>query len=225
MGMHSFLRTISLGNNLSEEQLDILVQSSRKKRYRSGQLVFCEKDESRCFFVVMSGTVKLFKSSPDGKEQTLYLLGPGELFGMCAAFSDSVFSANAMALEESTILIFPGDVLDIMALKDPTILFNMISILSCRLKESMALIEALSLMETPQRVASFLLFSILKKDCREGDNTEIAISRREMSKIIGTAPETLSRVLKMMASEKIISIQGRNIRILDCEELEGMARG
>ncbi len=225
MDIISFLRTTPLSRNLSEDQLQILAQSAREKRCRAGQLIIGERNEIRTFFIVAAGRVKMFKSSSDGKEQTLYLLGPGEMFGMCAAFSDSIFPANAMTLEETTLLILPGTVIEDLAKKDPTVLFNLIFILSGRLKESMSLIESLSLMETPQRVASFLLFSGLKKDCREGEIAELTISQRELSKILGTTPETLSRILKKLAGENIIEVTGRKIRVLDCEALEELATG
>jgi len=225
MDIVTFLRTIPFSKNLPEEQLEILAKSARKKRYRAGQLIISEMNETRTFFIVASGKIKMFKSSSDGKEQTLYLLGPGEMFGMCAAFSDSIFPANAMALEESTLLLFPDTVLEYLAKQDPTILFNLIFILSCRLKESMSLIGSLSLMETPQRVASFLLFSSLKKDCRKGEVAKLTITQRELSKILGTTPETLSRILKKLARENIIRVTGRNICILDCEALEELATG
>jgi len=225
MDIISFLRTVPLSRNLPEDQLENLAKSAREKKYRAGQLIVGERDETHTFFMVASGRVKVFKSSHDGKEQTFYLLGPGELFGMCAVFSDYIFPANVMTLEESTLLIFPGKVLEDLAKKDPAILFNMISVLSCRLKESMSLIESLSLMEGPQRVASFLLFSSLKKDCREGEVAELTISQKELSKVLGTTPETLSRILKKLAEENIISVTGRSIRILDCEGLEELATG
>ena len=225
MDVISFLRTVPLSGNLPEDQLEILAQSAREKKYRAGQLVIGERDEAHTFFMVASGRVKMFKGSHDGKEQTFYLLGPGELFGMCAVFSDCIFPVNVITLEESTLLIFPAKVLEDLARHDPAILFNMIFILSCRLKESISLIESLSLMEAPQRVASFLLFSSLKKDCREGEVAELAISQRELSKVLGTAPETLSRILKRLAGENIIRVTGRNIRVLDCEALEELATG
>ena len=225
MDIKSFLRTTPLSENLSEAQLEILANSSREKKYRTGQLIVGERHETRTFCMVTSGTVKMFKSSHDGKEQTLSLLGPGDLFGMCAVFSDYIFPANAMTLEKSTLLMFPGTVLEDLSKKDPTILFNMLSILSNRLKESMALIESLSLMEAPKRVASFLLCSSLKKSCRSGAVAELAISQRELSKILGTTPETLSRVLKKLSGENILRVTGRKIRILDCEALEELATG
>lgn len=225
MDILSFLRTIPLTKGLTEDQLLILTRNSLERVYRSGQLIVAEDDRISTFYIVIRGKVKMFKSSSGGKEQTLYLLGPGELFGMCATFSDSIFPANAVAMEESSILVLPGKVLETLGKKDPTILFNIVFVLSRMLKESMALVESLSLMEIPQRIAIFLRFSTPKKDCDEGAVMEMEITQRELSKILGTTPETLSRVLKKMAEEKVLLVKGRNIRILDCDALEKIAAG
>lgn len=225
MDIISFLKTIPLTKGLTEDHLRILAKNALEKVYRAGQIIVAEDDRIRTFYIVIRGKVKMFKSSAEGKEQTLYLLGPGELFGMCATFSDSIFPANAIAMEESAILVLPGSVLETLGKDDPTILFNIVFVLSRMLKESMALVESLSLMEIPQRIASFLRFSTPRRECNEGDVMELEITQRELSKILGTTPETLSRVLKKMADENVLLVKGRNIRILDCEALEKIATG
>ncbi|MEA3487422.1 MAG: Crp/Fnr family transcriptional regulator, partial [Thermodesulfobacteriota bacterium] len=143
--------------------------------------------------------------------------------GMCATSSDFIFPANAMALEQSTLLIFPVDMIEAMGRQDPTILFNMISVLSCMLKDSMSMIETLSLMRIPQRVASFLLLSTPEKACSKGDHMEMVVNQKEIAKILGTTPETLSRILKKMMAGHIIEVKGKHIKVLDCEGLEELA--
>ncbi|MEA1970836.1 MAG: Crp/Fnr family transcriptional regulator [Thermodesulfobacteriota bacterium] len=218
-----FLSSVPLARGLSKEQLKTLASFTRKKKYRAKQLIIAENDKIREFYMIARGRVKMFKNSIDGREQTLHLFGPGELFGMCATSSDFIFPANAMALEQSTLLIFPVDMIEALGRKDPTILFNMISVLSCMLKDSMAMIETLSLMRIPQRVASFLLLSTPEKACSKGDNMELAVNQKEIAKILGTTPETLSRILKKMMVEHIIEVKGKHIKVLDCESLEELA--
>jgi len=142
---------------------------------------------------------------------------------MCAAFSDSVLPANVVALQDSKILIIPGNVLTEIAKKDQTIIFNLIFILSRMLKESMALIESLSLKDIPQKVATLLLLST-SKDQRRGENIiKLPVSHRELSKILGTTPETLSRVLKRMTASGIITVEGRYISTIDRKALTRLA--
>jgi len=223
MNTVEFLSSVPLAKGLSKEQLEALAGFTREKKYRARQLIVAENDKISEFYMIVEGMVKMFKNSVDGREQTLHLFGPGELFGMCATSSDFIFPANAIALEQSTLLIFSVDGIEILGRQDPTILFNMISVMSCMLKDSMAMVETLSLMRIPQRVASFLLLSTPEKACSKGDNVELAVNQKEMAKILGTTPETLSRILKKMVIERIIDVKGKHIKVLDCESLEELA--
>jgi CRP/FNR family transcriptional regulator len=184
-----------------------------------------ETDPAHAFYVIVTGQVKLYKSSPEGKEQTLYLLRPGDPFGMCTAFAIDSFPANAMALEESGVLMIPGPVMETVATSEPRLLMNIIQILSDRLKESMTLIESLSLKEIPQRLASFLLHALTRERDRETNRLELTITQRELAKILGSTPEALSRAVRKMSNAGILAMDGRTIRILDREALDDLAEG
>jgi len=125
-------------------------------------MVIGETDPIRSFYVVISGQLKLYRSSAEGKEQTLQLLEPGDPFGLCTAFATDSFPASAMAIVESAVLLIPGTVMESTARQEPALLFNIIQILSQRLKNSMELIESLALKEIPERLASFLRHELPK---------------------------------------------------------------
>ena len=223
MNIFPFLQSNALGREMTTAHLSNLANAAVKKKYRAGQTIINENDVAEAFYVVISGLIKMFKASPEGREQTLYIFGPGEIFGVCAIFSDMVFPAGASALEDSVLLTFQGDLVKQIARRDPTILFNMIRVLACRLKDSMALVELLALKDIPQRVASFLLLSTMKKNSGEKAVVDLMITRREMAKIIGSTPETLSRVLKKMAMEDMIELEGRCLRVLNRDALNKLS--
>jgi CRP/FNR family transcriptional regulator len=219
----SVLRHIPLFAGMPEDQIRILSESAREKNIRPGQMIFADAQESRALHIVVWGRVKIFKSTPEGREQTIFVFGPGEPFCL-TALTDQCSPAGATALEDTRILFFPAEVLEDLARKEPSLLFNMLLVLSRRLKESMELIESLSLKEIPQRLASFLAHSL----AQEGryDRVDLRFSQRELAKIIGATPETLSRVLKRMSEEGILSLKGRRtIRVLSREGLQRLARG
>jgi CRP/FNR family transcriptional regulator len=184
-----------------------------------------EADPAHAFFVVITGQIKLYKSSPEGKEQTLYLLRPGDPFGMCTAFAIDSFPANAMALEESDILLIPGPVMEAVAMGEPRLLLNIIGIISDRLRESMTLIESLSLKEIPQRLAAFLLHGLMREGEKGTSQLVLTITQRELAKILGATPEALSRAIRKMSNAGILAMDGRSIRILDRPALEELAEG
>ncbi|MBN1637035.1 MAG: Crp/Fnr family transcriptional regulator [Deltaproteobacteria bacterium] len=218
-----FLQSTQLFSDIPAEQLGILSRSAREKKYAAGQFIISESDEVQSFFIVKKGMVKLFKTSFDGKEQTIYLFRPGEMFCLCSTLNASVYPADAMALEESTLLVLPGDVLEVEARQNPRILFNMLSVLCHRLKDTLTLVESLSLKEIPQRFASFLLMSTRQSDGKGGDIVELPVTQRELAKMLGATPETLNRVMKKMVEEGMISMQGRFIKTLNRKALEELA--
>jgi len=219
------MQKLDLFQGVSTEKLKTLAERSRYRTYKAGEMFIGETDPAHAFYVIVTGQVKLYKSSPEGKEQTLYLLRPGDPFGMCTAFAIDSFPANAMALEESDILMIPGPVMETVATSEPRLLLNIIQILSDRLKESMTLIESLSLKEIPQRLSSFLHHALTREGDKELNRLELTITQRELAKILGATPEALSRAVRKMSNAGILTMDGRSIRILDREALEELAEG
>ena len=219
------MKEISLFAGVSLAKLNILAAQSTYKNYKSGEMVIGEADPIKSFYVVVAGQLKLYRSSAEGKEQTLQLLGPGDPFGLCTAFATDSFPASAMAIEESAVLLIPGTVMETVARQEPALLLNIIQILSQRLKDSMTLIESLALKEIPGRLASFLLHLIPKNAANKKAALQLTISQRELAKILGATPEALSRALRKMANDGVLSTAGRNITILDQKKLEQLAEG
>jgi len=222
MNALSVLLHIPLFAGLPAEQMKILARCAHEKNIRAGQVIFTDTQESRGLHLVVWGRVKIFKSTPEGREQTIFVFGPGEPFCL-TALTDQLSPAGAMAMEDTRILLFPAEVLESVARKEPSLLFNMLLALSRRLKESIDLIESLSLKEIPQRLAAFLVNSL---DQQGQDNRiDLRFSHRELAKIIGATPETLSRVLKRMGEDGILRLEGRAIVVLSRPGLNLIAQG
>ena len=225
MDIHNQIKDIALFQGVSPEKLRLLAAQAIYRQFKAGELVIGEADPIRSFYVVITGQLKLYRSSAEGKEQTLQLLGPGDPFGLCTAFATESFPASAMAIVDAAVLLIPGTVMEATARQEPALLLNIISILSQRLKDSMALIESLALKEIPGRLAAFLRH-LLPKDVKDKNTAvELTISQRELAKILGATPEALSRALRKMANEGILATAGRVITILDHKALEQLAEG
>jgi CRP/FNR family transcriptional regulator len=225
MDITNQIKDISLFQGVSPDKLRLLASQAIYKKFKAGEIIIGEADPIRSFYVVISGQLKLYKSSAEGKEQTLQLLGPGDPFGLCTAFATDSFPASAMAIEDAAVLLISGTVIEATARQEPVLLLNIISILSQRLKESMTLIESLALKEIPGRLASFLRHSLPKDTKDKKTAVKLTISQRELAKILGATPEALSRALRKMAIDGILSTSGRVITILDHKALEQLAEG
>jgi len=219
------IQDIALFRGVSPENLKLLASRAIYKKFKPGELVLGEADPIRAFYVVITGRLKLSKSSPEGREQTLSLLGPGDPFGLCTAFATDSFPASAMSIEESTVMIIPGEFMEAIAKKEAALLLNIIQILSSRLKESMTLIESLALKEIPGRLSSFLLHTLSRNTEEKKNKLELTISQRELAKMLGATPEALSRTLRKMSNDGILTVDGRMITILNRKAMEEIAEG
>jgi CRP/FNR family transcriptional regulator, dissimilatory nitrate respiration regulator len=217
----SRIATIPLFEGLPREQLEDLAGIVQEPTFRKGQTIFSEGDEGDGFYVVASGRVKVFKLSSEGKEQILHILGPGEPFGEVPVFAGQHFPANAEAMEESRFYFFRRESFVRLIKRNPGLALNMLAVLSRRLRVFASLIEDLSLKEVPGRLAAYLLF--LSKKERGSKDLELTITKAQLASLLGTIPETLSRILGKMIAQGLIETDGRKITLLEPEALEALA--
>jgi CRP/FNR family transcriptional regulator len=214
---------IPLFQGLPEKQLAELAHIIIERKYKHGEVIFSEGDEASGFFVLLSGRLKIFKLSPDGKEQILHFVESGDPFAEVAMFAGSKYPAHAEALKESRAMFFPRAVFEKLIKKDPALAMNMLAILSQRLKYFSRLVEDLSLKEVPQRLAAYLLY--LGGTGNNNLPVDLSISKGQLASLLGTIPETLSRILNKMATQGFIEVKGRTMNLLKKDVLESLASG
>jgi len=217
------ISSISLFNRLSSDQIEALAMIAVENYYMKGENIFSEDEQATGFYVVVNGRVKIFKLSSEGREQILHIFGPGEVFGEVPVFAGKKYPASADAMEKSRILFFPRDSLIRLIEKNPSIALNMLAVLSMRLRRFTSMIDDLSLREVPGRLAKHLLF--LSEQKQNSHELELSITKGQLASLLGTIPETLSRILTKMTEQGIIESDGRKIRILKRDIVEELAEG
>ncbi len=209
----SFVASSALFGGLPEEQLDKIVRISQEKHYERQEAIFFEGDKAAGFFLVAEGKVKVFKMSPAGKEFILHIFGPGEAIAEALVFHGHPLPANAEALSASTMLFFPRSDFVRLVESTPSLALNMLALLSQRLRQFAAQIESLSLQEVPVRLARHLLF--LAGEQGGVETVALDIPKGQLASLLGTIPETLSRVFARMSDQGLIRVEGRHIHLLD----------
>ena len=223
MEIRQFLAQVPLFAGLTPEQYDDLAMIITDQEFNRGQTIFAEGDEGTGFFVVVAGMIKIYKLSPEGKEQILHIFGPNEPFAEAAVFSGSSYPAHALALEKSRVIFLPRKSFLELLRKSPDLAMNMLAALSMRLKKFAHMIEDLSLKEVPGRLAAHLLF--LSNQTEDADQIELQISKNQLASLLGTIPETLSRILAKLSKQGFIASKGSMITILNRDGLEDLAAG
>ena len=148
---------IPLFSGLSPDHLVAVLQIAVDKFYDKGRTVFTEGDEANGFYIVIAGRVKVFKVSPEGKEQIFHIYGQGNPFGEVPVFAGGNFPATARTLLKSHLLFLPRSAFVEMISNNPSLSLNMLAVLSMRLRQFTLQIENLSLKEVPGRLASYLI--------------------------------------------------------------------
>ena len=205
---------------LSKTQYEALARIGVRRSCRKGERLFSEGDEGTGFYMVVTGRVKIFKVSVEGKEQILHLFGPGESFGEVSVFTGQGFPADAVTSVQTVLLFFPRAAFSALIQKDPTLALNMLAQLSGRLRHFASLIEDLSLKEVPGRLAKYLLYL---SDGKGDGEVALDVSKGQLASLLGTIPETLSRILARMHRQGVIRLRGSQIRILDRPGIEQIA--
>lgn len=217
MSSRILLARSGLFKGLPDEQLDEIEKIAIRRQYKKTETVFFEGDAGDGFYMVLAGKVKIFKISPGGKEYILHISCPGEMIAEAPVFQGHPFPANAETLVESALLFFPRDLFVQLVHKTPSIAINMLGSLSMRLRRFANQIEDLSLKEVPARLAGYLLYSMDEQNGQ--DVIELGISKGQLASLLGTIPETLSRILTKMSREGLIEVDGRTIKIVDKDAL------
>jgi CRP/FNR family transcriptional regulator len=221
------LKRCPLFAGLKDEELKIVRAIAKLRQIGKGEILFSEGEEAKGFFVILSGKVKLYKVSPEGKEQILHVVSAPDSFAEAALFSDGTYPAFAEPLSNSQLLFIPKKDFIQLIERNPRLSINMIVSLSHYLRRFASLIEELSLKEVSSRVAKYLL-DLSMKFSSEGKKTkevELDLSKTQLALKLGTISETLSRTLSKMKAKGIIDVRKNRILILNREALEELSSG
>jgi CRP-like cAMP-binding protein len=206
---------------LPEDQIESVKDIITEKEYNKGETIFSEGEDGIGFYVVCQGMVKIYKVSLEGKEHILHIFGPGEIFGEVPVFTGKNYPANAEAIKKSRLLFLSREAFINLITKNPSLSLNMLAVLSMRLRQFAAQIENLSLKEVPGRLASYLILLSEEQKCT--DSVTLTISKSQLASLLGTIPETLSRILAKMSTRNLIEVNGKEITLFDMDGLEDLA--
>ncbi len=221
------LRRCPLFAGLNDENLKRIRAIALLRQVKKREILFSDGEETKGFYAILSGKVKLYKVSPEGKEQILHVVSAPDAFAEAALFLEGTYPAFAEALSDSQLLFFPKRDFIQLIERNPQLSINMIVTLSHYLKRFALLIEELSLKEVSSRIAKYLMDLSLKlmKEGKNPKEVELDLSKTQLALRLGTISETLSRTLAKMKGKGMIEVRGNKVLILNREALEELASG
>ena len=217
MDLRRFLLSTFLFSSFTGKEIDLLLTSTSLNRVSKGEDIFTEGLDAAAFFIVVSGKVKIYKLSAGGKEHTLHIHNPGDLVAEAAIFDSMVYPASCAAMEDSTLIRVSKNGFVNLIKEHPELALKIMSGYSKRLRQFVSKIEELSLKDIKARLAGYLL----KNSTVENGITlyRLEYSKKELSSLLGTIPETLSRALAFLKQRDLISEKDNTIIIPDPDKL------
>jgi len=214
-GLDSFIQDARQVLNLKD-----LCKDKKIKAFKKKTDVFSEGDAPQYIYFIKQGSIKVFKSHPDGKELITNIYHENDYFGFEPILDGSIYTESAIAMQDSELILIPK--LDFVTLlqSHPDVSKGFIALLCKKVSEKEAQLLNLAYNSVRQRTAEALLKVTQLKDKKDN----IQISRDDLAKIVGTASESVIRVLSDFKDEKLIEIDGGKIKIIQPAKLEKVVR-
>lgn len=214
------LRRVDLFRGLSDLDLMAIGRLMARCDLGAGQTLFHEGDVCEGFYVIESGSVKIFKTSPSGREQVLAIERAGGMVAELPVFDDGPYPASCQAVESALLLFLSKADFRAICLESPELALKVLKAVGGRLRRLVGLIEELSFTTVRQRLAA----SLVRRAESDGAKTERGLcvtlpANHEIGAEIGTVRELVSRNLSRFQSEGLIRMDGKDTFILDLEAL------
>jgi CRP/FNR family transcriptional regulator len=213
------LRTITFFQRLPFEPLSGLCESAAWLRYAHGEVVFLEGEQAAGLHIIEYGWLKAVKTSLDGREHVLRLIGPGETFNEIGVFANRPNPATAIALEETGIWLLRQDAISQLLREQPDFARQIVEGMAGRIIDLVEMVADLSLRPVTARLARLIL----------QDSQDDVLHRprwytqTELAARVGTVPDVVQRALRTLEADGLIEMERHQIRICNRIELKKLA--
>jgi len=216
------LKKTSLFADLTENELQFLAERAVVRHYHAGELIFAEGDACEGLYIIESGAIRIFKTSPNGREQVLGLERAGNSVAELPVFDDGNYPASTVAVGEATLLLVRKADFQALCRQHPEVALKVLKVVGRRLRRLVSIIEELSFTTVRHRLAALLLRFANRKGKKTAQGVEFALtaSNQELAAHIGTVRELVSRNLSRLQAEGIIQLHGKTVLIPDVKALE-----
>jgi len=219
------LRGTQLFGNASEEALKQLASHAIERRLHQGEILFVGGEPARGLYVAVSGALRAFRESEEGREQTIHVELAGSTFAEVPVFDNGPYPSTVMAEEESVVLFLGKEDVRRFLLKNPEAALAALGVLAGRLRRVSSLLEQLSLQDVAQRLAAMLVEEASKRgNVEDGASFSLPVPHQRIAARLGSVREVITRILHRFVNEQLIAIHGRRITILNASALRAKAK-
>ena len=216
-------RKLSMFSDLSDEHLGDLSENKNYISHKKGQILYYEGTRPLGIFCISSGVVKVFKTASNGKEQIVRLAKKGDFLGYISLIGEEVYTNTATIVEGANICFIPKEIF-LKVLNEDPVFHRRITRAVC---QDLGVMEERLTDATQKTIRERLAFTLLKLgdsygvEGEKNNKIDIVLTREEIAGLVGTATETVIRLLSEFRKDGLIQFEGKKIIILD---KQGIAR-
>jgi len=218
------LRSSALLSSLTGEELVSLVSKVSIRSFAPGEQLFGEGESCRGLHLIARGRVRIYKSSPSGREQVLAINVPGESVAELPVFDGGKYPASAMAIEETEVAFIAQADFRSFCVEHPEVALKMLAVVGSRLRRLVGIIEELSFTTVRQRLVAALLKFAQNSGSTSTDGIRIELpgTHQELANQLGTVRELISRNLQRLQAEGLVAVDARHILLKDLNGLRAL---
>jgi len=206
--------------NLTAEETDKLNFEKDFRIYKRGDILYREGNRISGFFCVNSGIIKVFKTGFDGKEQIIRFARKGDIIAYRSVLSNELACTSAKVIEDCQVCFIPSEILISFIKTNSTFALDLIRLACHELGEANSFITDIAQKTVRERLAEILLLLVNDFGLDNDKYLKISLTREELANIVGTATESVIRLLSEFKTDKLVELNGRKIKILDTKGLE-----
>jgi CRP/FNR family transcriptional regulator, polysaccharide utilization system transcription regulator len=214
------LESGSIFKHLTPEEVETLNFEKDFRQYKRGDILYQEGNRISGFFCINGGIIKVFKTGFDGKEQIIRFAKQGDIIAYRSVLSNELACTSAKVIEDCQVCFIPSEILISFIKTNPAYALELLKLACHELGEANSFITDIAQKTVRERLAEVLLFLVNDFGLDSENFLNISLTREELANIVGTATESVIRLLSEFKSDKLVELNGRKIRIINRKGLE-----
>jgi len=218
------LETGAIFRYLTRDEVDMINFEKEFRQFRRGDVLYNEGSRISGFYCIHSGIIKVFKTGFDGKEQIIRFAKPGDIIAYRSVLSNEVACTSAKVIEDSQVCFIPAEILISLVKSNSSYAHELLKLACHELGEANSFITDIAQKTVRERLAAILLLLVHDFGLDEQNYLQISLTREELANIVGTATESVIRLLSEFKADKLVELTGRKIKVLDKKGLEKISK-
>lgn len=207
------------------EALQELATAARERHLSRGEILFSAGEKAVGLFVVVSGTLRAYRQTREGREQTIHVEGPGATLAEVPVFDGGPYPSTVQAEEDASVLVIPQRTLWRVLTNNPGAAVAALKLMARRLRKVSELAEYLALKDVAQRLAALLVEEATRYcgELRDGASFPFSLAHQTIAARLGSVREVITRQLHRLIDDEVIAMRDRKIVVLNAAALRARA--